>query len=144
MCATLPFEWESPAWKREVWFSSCWMLNVVLILLPVATKFPSHLLCLHSISLPLRVIEKSPHWERERQENFSSPSVSLPLCLLFLICNWRSSFPVAVFIRINLGLGKNIRLMSFTWLQSDSLLADLRDTLWTINSWTRDGQKARK
>lgn len=48
------------------------MPNVVLILLPVATEFPSHLLGLHSISLLLGVIEKSPS-ERARQENTQAP-----------------------------------------------------------------------
>lgn len=60
-----PFERDSPARNGKAWFSSYWMPNVVLILLPVATKFPSHLLGLHSISLLLGVIEKSPR-ERER------------------------------------------------------------------------------
>lgn len=53
-------------------FSSYWMPNVVLILLPVATKFPSHLLGLHSISLLLGVIEKSPS-ERARLGNTQTP-----------------------------------------------------------------------
>lgn len=87
-----PFDRDSPAWNEKVRFSSYWMPNVVLILLPVATKFPSHLPGLHSISLLLGVIEKSPS-ERERgwktrklqtdilTQNFITPPHPTPLHL---------------------------------------------------------------